>query len=377
MRCNNCGYESIDQNDIYCNNCGKKLINQKDSMLSDNGTNNGFPSNPYPPIPPSGKPKSHGNKGLIIGLCIALSLIICTVIISVTAITISRSDSDNASDNTTVENSSINEDDSEKNDSDTSHHSNEDSDDISYKNNKATDNTSDYNNENNNGDVRIYSGTRCKVDSYIDGNNSLQLRSTPNKNDKIDVYAGRNNYVTVLEDYYGGDFIKISILTEGHTYEGWVYAEYLHTVPDDEGIERTELSPDTECHVTYSDGLNLWKKPHSDSAKRKQEGSNGKAPYGATVEIDYQYNINDNGYAYVNYNGITGWMDAEYLELGEGDSYEVTTKATANLPELTISDAHELFRHAQMLIEEYYSHDNVDKNDSITALNPETGSYET
>ena len=315
MKCNNCGFDSNNSEDIFCNYCGSRLSvelpKSPDYMSNTNSASNhsgnnfsaniAFSGNPYSsptPTPPVNKPngKPTGGKSGVVVAIIVCAVIVCAIIVSCTALIITKSGNKNEA---TESASQVQQGATEK---ETSAFAAED--------------TSYYDGENADEDAEIPAGTRCKVDGYIDGARSTAVRSSPNKNASAVAWAGRDNYVTVIENYYSGDYIKVSLISEGDTYKGWVLVKYLEVVSDNAGIEHTELSPGTECYVTYSDGLNLWKKPHSSDEKRKKEGSNGKAPYGATVEIVYQYNINDNGYVYASYNGKKGWVDAGYLEVG-------------------------------------------------------------
>lgn len=389
MRCNNCGYESNKPEDIYCNYCGQKLTFQFNKAPEEktlfntpdnNGTYNqnnsyiqqdtpyqndayaqqGSPyqnnsysqNNPYAPQQPlNSNNGSSDNKKLITTVCIAVSAVICVALIALTIIIVTKSNTENSVDDTTVKSGSVHKEEQADNAYSTSYYDGEDADNT----------------------ARIPAGTRCKVDGYIDGARSTAVRSSPNKNASAVAWAGRDNYVTVIENYYSGDYIKVSLISEGDTYKGWVLVKYLEVVSDNAGIEHTELSPGTKCHVTYSDGLNLWVKPHADSERRQRDGSKGKVPYGATVEIVYQYNINDNGYVYASYNGKKGWVDAEYLELGSGTSTTkkpvttkpttTTTKPTEPKNDLPVDHIRESFLRSQEAFEYYYFNVSVNEDE--------------
>lgn len=369
MKCNNCGFDSNNNDDLFCNYCGTRLnVEFKKApdytQMPDNNIkgNNFVGNNQYPPPPAyshvrvPGNAKSSSKNGVMV-VIVAFAVIMCILIVSGTAFILTRNNDTNTA--------------------------GEDGENSSYVQQGATqketqayvaDDTSYYNGESPDSSAKIPSGTRCKVDSYIDGSKSLVLRPSPDKSGEHIAYAGRDNYVTVIKNYYSGDYIKIALISEGYTYEGWVLVEYLHVVPDYEGIVHTELSAGTKCRVTYSDGLNLWVKPRADEEKRKAEGSNGKVPYGETIELVYQYNINDNGYVYAKYNGRKGWVDAEYIEIDTEKNNMVTTESDKNAS-MSADEAHELFKNAQILFEEYsiLEENKYDESDYIIEYNSVAG----
>lgn len=353
MKCTYCGFES-DKNDLFCGNCGRRIETNGTGFnnvppLTNEGNNVPVqsPVSAVPPPPPAPKNNNSGKKtGVIVA---SIAAVVCVIIICITVIVVASKPSstvDKITDDTTT---------TEAKDFNTPAAKEDDKTEQASKT------------------VKIYAGTRCKVMDDLDGSKSLALRPEPSRSGEAKAWAGKGNYVTVMENYYGTEYISISLVSEGDTYYGWVLAEYLYPVSDSEGIEKTEYKAGTDCRVVNDDGLNVWKKP------RKSEGSYLKVPYGTIVEILSDYNINDNGYVYVMCEGKKGWMNAEYLEIYSGGYYpQVTTTKATTAPTttteptteqvksgVTTEQARKAFLASQEAFKFFYNDMPVDVNESV------------
>ena len=118
------------------------------------------------------------------------------------------------------------------------------------------------------------------------------------------VRTGPSSGYTAKKKLHRGDVVSYQKSKNGWYYvkysggSGWVYRKYLSSV----GSTKSSISTSGKYRSTGT--LNMRSRA-SNSA-----GVIGKLKKGATVTIKKQ----SHGYAYVTYNGVSGWVAAKYLK---------------------------------------------------------------
>ena len=421
MICPKCGFEINDDDVLFCTNCGQKLeqqsqqehnvghenisnnayqnnsASQENTVYQDNGMyqnnvadgNNMYPNNgayqTYPqPVYPNGNPGNTGKKGgkgaiSAVIAAVSVAVVAFVVIVALVAGAIMFSVFNKKEKN--VDEVQITTAETERE---------EDVYNSEPLESFTTRQTTFVRKEFDKGD-------RCRVDDYLDGARSLSVRISPSRSADEVAWAGKGNYVTILEDYSSdhGEYVKISIVSEGGIYNGWVLARYLTEVPYNEGVERQELTPGVKCRV-YSEIPGGYKGVSMRNKPRDTEKAVVVVPCDAYVEVVVEYNINDNEYVKVRYNDGTsnyvGWIKAQYVFVVTWSEYEenkttrptTTETTTERIDETTVhmssrisvEEANEIFRGAQDVYEEWYCIEDFDTEQSIEAYNSDTNQTE-
>ncbi|MBR1560001.1 MAG: SH3 domain-containing protein [Clostridia bacterium] len=133
--------------------------------------------------------------------------------------------------------------------------------------------------------------------SYYVSANNVYVRSGPSSSYSAVAKLNRGKVVNYLKSQNGWYQVRYS---EGKT--GWIYRKYLSTVKPSSSSSSTKVSTGGKYRTTGE--MNM-------RSKASLNGSVvGKVKKGATVTVKSQ----SHGWAYVSYNGKTGWIAANYLK---------------------------------------------------------------